>query len=186
MEMIRIIQRLSRGNAKLDFLASWIFLFRIMEIVCRNQPKSVFFGKTCQYRTDSRFFRKTVVLDFKEVVILAKRIDVEFNDLPCLIHIAIQDSLRHFPAYAGRCHDKAFMILFKELMIGSRAVVIAFRPCFRAYLDQILISFIIFSKQDQVGQFFLPVSGLVKAASPRDIDLTADNRLDSLLDAFLI
>ena len=61
-EMIRIVQRISCGNAKLDFLAPGIFLFGVVEIIGRHQSQAVLFRQGCQDRPHLRFLRETMVL----------------------------------------------------------------------------------------------------------------------------
>ena len=61
-EMIRIVQRISCGNAKLDFLAPGVFLLGVVEIIGRHQPQAILLRQRRQDRPHLRFFRQAMVL----------------------------------------------------------------------------------------------------------------------------
>ncbi len=61
-EMVRIVQRISCGYAKLDFLASGVFLLGVVEIIGRHQPQAILFRQGRQDRPHLRFLRQAMVL----------------------------------------------------------------------------------------------------------------------------
>ena len=89
MEMIGIIQCLSRGDTELDLLALRILFFRIVEIIRRDQPQPILFCQRRQYRTHIRFFRDAMILQLEEIVLLPERIDVVADHLSGFIHVAV-------------------------------------------------------------------------------------------------
>ena len=71
-------------------------------------------------------------------------------------------------------------------MVHTRLMEIALRPRLRADLDEVLVALIRFRQKDQMPQLLLLTLRPLKAALPRHIDLTADDRLDALSKALFI
>ena len=187
VEMVGIIQGLSRGNTELDFLASGVFLLRIVEIVGGHEAEAVFLRQLRQHRPHRRFFREAMVLELDEIIILSEGVDIELNHLPGFIHVPVQDSLGQFSSHAGRHGNEAFMVLPEQVMVRPGFEIIALGPGLGADFDKVLVALIIFRQQDEMGQFFLlPAGFLLKTAPPGHINFAADDGLDSLGHAFLV
>ena len=71
-------------------------------------------------------------------------------------------------------------------MIRPGLMEIAFRPCLRADLDEILVALIIFCQKDQMSQLLLLALGPLETAPPGHIDLAAQDGLDPLGHTFFI
>ena len=187
MEMVGIIQRFPCRNTELDFLAPCIFLPGVVEIVGGHQAKAILPGQRCQHRTHRRFFRKTVILELDEIIVLPESIHIELDHLPGLLHIMVQNGLGQLAAYAGRERDEALMVLLQQLMVRPGFEIIPLRPGFGADFDEVLIALIILRQKNQMSQLLLlSPCPLLKPASPGHIDLAADDGLDSLGHAFLV
>ena len=82
--------------------------------------------------------------------------------------------------------DKAFMILFKQIVVDAGLMVIIFsvNKTFGHDLNEIVISLIVFGQQNQMAEPFLSL--LFKTAAPGHIHFTPQNRLDALGYGFFI
>ena len=127
-----------------------------------------------------------MVLDLKEIVILPEKIPVPYGGLLRLFVITLQQGLRDLARKAGGKADDALMVFFKQLVIDTRLCVKTFGPRGGNDFDQILVSLLILTEQDQMVPLVIEPVHLIEPCSLRHIDLAADDRMDPLFAACLI
>ena len=132
-------------------------------------------------------FRQPVVLQFQKVISFAKTVQIPKGCFLRFINQPLLNISGHFPCQAGGKRNKPLMTLSKKLHIHTGLVIIAFCKTTADNLHQVVITGIIFRKQNKVVisvlttcQFF------IKAGIRSHIDFTAKNRVDSFFLAGFI
>ena len=125
-----------------------------------------------------------VILHLKEEVSFSENLLHMKGSLLCLVIKTDAKRRCHFAGKAGGKRNDALMILFQNLIIHTRAVIIPFGKSFGNNFHQILITGIVLRKKNQV---IIPLIGngalSVKPGAGRHIYLAADDGINPLIPA---
>ena len=90
--------------------------------------------------------------------------------------VPVEERLRHAPRHAAGERDEPGRVAVEELPVDARLVVVALEEAARDELDQVRVALVRLGQKREVREPALELRAVV-----RDVDLAADNRLDSLL-----
>ena len=173
---------LSRLNAEQDVMRVHILPVCIVTVICADQRKAFLVVHPDQLAVDMLLLRDPVILQLEEKVVLPENLPVLKGSFFCPLIIPAHDCFRNLTCKAGRQADNALVIYPKQLFIDARLVI---KPVDKTAGDdfhEVLIPFIVLGQKDQVIVSILSCGTFpVKAAFRGDVDLTAENRFDSLL-----
>ena len=154
----------------------------IMNVICSDQWNVQLLAHLEQLRIHQPLLRDSVILQLQKIVSLAEACLVLSRRLPRLFRHPLCDiSLYLSGETRGKCDD-SLVILIQKLHIHTRFVIIAFRKALAHNLYKVVIAGVVLRQKDEMVISFLAAAYLlVKARVRRNIDLTAEDRLDPRL-----
>ncbi len=100
-------------------------------------------------------------------------------------YLSRQERVGHFPAQAGGKRDQALAVFCEQFVIDARLVVKAVEVAGGNELDQILVAFFVFAKQDEMIRA-LGIGAAVLVIVRRDVHFAADDRLHAVRGGLMI
>ncbi|CDA76740.1 na+/proline symporter [Clostridium sp. CAG:242] len=163
-----------------DFLGRAVLFLQIMAVVGRNQTHSQLPGKAHKIRNNLLLLGNAMILYLNKVAVLAEHIQIKLCCFLCLCIIVLIQCPWHLTCKAGRQRNQAFRMLPEQFAVDTWLKIKTFGEAAGDHLDQVLVAGLIFTQQNQVIWRIVKTHHLIKTGSWRNIDFTADNRLDSI------
>ena len=176
---VGIVHGLAGLDAKQHILHGGIFPAQIVGIICNHQRKPRFPGKAHNTLVHRPLLLNTVILQFKVKAVLAEDIRHGKGVLPGGGIVVLQKILRDGTCQAGRQGDQALMALPQKVDIHSGLAVKALRKGLGDDVAKVFVTGAVFAEQHQVIWVIIDAVDPVFHPPPGNIDLTADNRLDT-------
>ena len=145
-KMRRIVQGTSCRDAQLYLLRRRIRLFDIMVVIGRHKLQSIFLRPLLKNGTNNFFLRQSMILNFQIKIILTENANQVMQRTQRAFFIVIKNILLYMPLNAGTHRNKPVMILFQQIIVHARLMIIIF-PVHKSFgydFHKIVISCIIF------------------------------------------
>ena len=173
---------LSCLNAEQDVMRIHILPVSIVTVIGADQRKAFLVVHPDQLAVDVPLLRDPVILQLEEKVVLPENLAVLKGSFFCPLIVPAHDCLRDLARKAGRQADNALVICPQQLFVDAGLVI---KPVDKTAGDdfhEVLIPFIVLGQKDQMIVSVLSCGTFsVKTAFRGNVDLTAEDRFDSLL-----
>ena len=175
-----------RLNADKHSLSLGIALIDVVNVVRGNERYARLVGKPFELRQYLKLLGQTVILHFKVVVARTENGVVPQRGFLGIFIVVRREVSRNFTRKTGGQRDKSLVIFSEQFPVDSRLYVKTRFPAFGNHFYQIFVTRFVFTKKYKMIALGVDIMHLVKARALRNVNLTADNRLDTLLFGFLI
>ena len=135
---------------------------------------------------DVLFLFQTLVLQFQIEVARSKDFSKRLGFGFCTVIVVLHKTVLDFPGQTGRQADEPVAVHPQHVLVDTRFIVISFGESKGYDFNQVLISLLVFRKQHKMTLVLVLIGFLIQHSALGRIDLTADNRLDTLFLAFFI
>ena len=169
---------LPRLNAHQNFVRAGVFAAQIMRVVGSDQRDACFDGEAVHLRDETLVLLEPVILDFEKEIFFSEDVAIGIREAAGVVVFFGEDGFVEIAAQAGGEADQAFRVGGEEILIDARLVVKPFEEGRRNHLDQVLVAFLVFAKQDEMVVAVAVDAGLVPLLG--DVHFAADDRINPL------
>ena len=160
-------------------MSLFMLLKQVVRVICDDQRNTFLFGDFDQEFCRFGLFLDTVVLDFKEEIVVAEDRRIFLYGENGTFFITVKKLPRDFTRNAGRKANDVFMVLAEKILVDSRMVVMTSNPSLFVEVAHILIAFVRLRKADEMEALMVALIGiLVSIATGRDIEFAAHDGID--------
>ena len=179
-QALRIVDGLAGADAEQDVVRLMIALLQIVHVVRADERQVQLVRERQQASVDDRLFLDPLILHLEEEVVRPEDVAETAGRFERGTRLLDLQRARHLALEAAAEADEAFRVPREQLLVDARPVVKAFGIARRDELDQVLVALVRLREQHEVIRLGLR-SRLVEAAPLRDVDLAAENRLQSAI-----
>jgi hypothetical protein len=176
-----VLQGVTGLDAEQRLVRARVFMSEVVDVAGGDEGQAGGFRDLRQRHVHALLDFEAGVLDLDECGLraedVAKSAQLRFR----FVTIAVLQGLADAAREATGQGDQAFRALRKELPVDPRLVVVPLEKTRRGELDQVRVALVRLGQKSQVR-----VALRLRAAIVGDVDLAADNRLDSLLSSFAV
>ena len=174
-------------DAKEDIVRLCVLRTGIVTVIGADQRNACLPAHTDKLRIDHPLLRYSVILKFQKEIAVPENLVITKCCFLCLFVLIPGQVNRDFSCKTGGRSNNPLMEFFQKFQIHTRAIVKSFQESVGDNFLQIVVALVVFCQQDQMIVPVAPCAGFpVKTGSRRHIDLTAQNRPDSLRPALLV
>ena len=166
-------------DAQQHVLRRGILFFEIVRVVRHGEGDAGLAAQADQAVGGRVLLGDAVVLDLEiEVLLAEERAQVE-RARPRSLEVAADDRLRDLAGQTAREADQPLGVLVQQLPVDARLDIKALGEARGHEIAEIAVALFIPTQQNEVGIFVVGAVLLAVAAARRDIDLAADDGLDT-------
>ena len=151
-----------------------------MRVIGGHERNAGLTRKAQKFRVHFLLCFDAVILKLEIVAVLAEQLPHRKRVLFRLVVVAGGKHTGDIARKTGGKADESLAVLREKLEVDSRLCVKALRESFRHHINEIFVSDLVFDEQDEMISGAVRFVALIEAGTRRDVDLAADNRLDSL------
>ncbi len=174
--VVRILERVARLDAEERLVRLRVLVPEVVDVPGRHQRQLGLAREVREQRVDAALHVEPCVLDLHVGRVapedLAEPVEVGSR----IVRAVFLERLADPPGEAAGERDQPGRVLREQLPVDARLVVVALEVTGRGELDQVGVAGVVLGQQRQV-RIALPL----RAPVVRDVDLAAEQRLDSLL-----
>ena len=178
-QAVFVAKRLARLNAQQQIMKLAVLAAHVMRIVRCNQRNIHFGRKFFQLVANLRLLLQAVILYFQKKILSPENVNVFLNQFLSLRKFVVENGAGDFADDASTKRDKSFVIFAQLFLVDTRAIIKTLNARRRRQLYQIFIARVVFGKQNQMKIFCAVSLFAVEERAGRDVNFTADNRLNA-------
>ncbi len=176
----------ARAHAQQDVVGVVLVSPDVVQVVGHDEVQIHLAAELCELGVERPLERQTVVLEFQEESILAEDVAVLPGDLAGQVPVVHFERLGDLAAEASGARDQASGIARQDLVVDSGLVVVALEVRVGDEPAEVLVALPALAQQDQMVGLRIRLALFVAHASPGNVRLHSDDRLDAVGGAGLV